>query len=114
MTLKSKAKRRDWRDAMEKIWSEPGCRACGSVQNIEAAHTIGREHDPRVEGGGYYVQPDSVIPLCGSLGNDCHGRYDRHELNILPYLTINEQLNAVDAAGGIERARRRLTGERSD
>lgn len=105
MTLKSKIKRRDWRDAMNKIWSEPGCRACGSVQNIQAAHTIGREHDPKVE-GGYYVQPDAVIPLC----RECHQAYDAHKLDILALLTIDEQLVAVDAAGGIYRAYKRLTG----
>lgn len=109
MTLKSKVKRRDWRDAMEKIWSESGCRACGSVQNIEAAHTIGREHDPKVE-GGYYVQPDSVIPLCRT----CHMAYDARKLDILASLTIDEQINAVDAAGGIYRAYHRLAGRRPE
>lgn len=44
------------------------------------------------------------MPLCRS----CHEAYDARELDILHVLTIDEQLNALEAAGGLESARMRL------
>lgn len=62
-------------------------------------------------GGKYlWVNPDSVIPLCNFAGNNCHGAYDRHELSILAVLTLPEQVNSVEAAGGIFAANERLSG----
>lgn len=52
------------------------------------------------------------MPLCPASVSDCHGRYDRHELDLLPYLTVEEQARAVLDAGGIVAAYRRVTGSR--
>ena len=54
------------------------------------------------------VDPASIVPLC----RDCHRAYDAHQLDLLPYLSVAEQCAAVRGAGGIEAARRRITGER--
>lgn len=106
-------KRRSWKAALEKVEAEGQCRVCGTTEYLDAAHTISRKaQDVEVTGsrGGrhIYVMPDSVVPLCNGFANGCHGLYDGRELDLLPYLSIDEQLNAVDAAGGIEMARRRL------
>ena len=51
-----------------------------------------------------YVHPDNVAPLC----SHCHYGLDHSELDVLPYLTLDEQLHVVKTLGGIESARRRL------
>lgn len=101
--------RRDWSEARKKIESEARCRRC--LRNdvpLDAAHVIGRSRDkPRVEGSTsrvLFVHPSSVIPLCRS----CHAAYDLKEATILPFLTLEEQIRAVEDAGSIETARRRL------
>jgi predicted restriction endonuclease len=93
---------RDWQFARAKVDYERGCRVCGSRSNVEAAHTIGRKHD------GAVVDADDIVPLC----REHHQLYDRHELDLLPYLTHAEQAAAV-AHVGIESARRRLTSTRN-
>ncbi len=95
--------KRDWTDANEK--REYGCRVCGRY-DVELAHTIGRKHDqPKAPGSKtLYVNPDSVVPLCPSI----HRAYDAHQFDLLSYLTLAEQLDAVAKAGSIESARRRL------
>lgn len=47
---------------------------------------------------------DEGIPLC----LDCHTEFDRHNLDILELLTLDEQLALVRNAGSIERARQRV------
>lgn len=54
---------------------------------------------------------DNVVPLCGGP-DGCHGAYDRHELDLLPYLTLPEQIAAVRQAGGIALAYRRTANVR--
>lgn len=94
---------RDWDDAILKVAGEP-CRLCEDTR-IEAAHVVGREHDqPKHEGTKtLWVNPDAVIPLCRAH----HDLYDGHQVDVLPVLTLEEQLRAVEDAGGIELARRR-------
>ena len=92
---------RDWTKARAKVGYERKCRVCPSVENIAAAHTIGRVHDERV------VDPNDVVPLC----TDCHADYDARKLDLLPYLTLVEQAAAV-AHVGIVRALHRLTSSR--
>lgn len=98
--------RRDWSDANEQ--KRAPCRVCGHVP-VELAHTIGRKHDER-RGSVLYVHPDSVVPLCvhhhraHDLGRGALG----DPFDLLPHLTLDEQLDAVRRAGGIESARRRL------
>ena len=119
--MKRKSLRRDWTDARAKVEREACCRFCGfsgaSQSLLEAAHIIGRKHDPILagpRGGKYiYVHPDSTIPLCGPFTHgNCHMEYDQGNIDILPHLTLHEQVRAVEDAGGIVSALRRTTGER--
>lgn len=106
--------KRDWTEAREKVDTEGCCRVCGprvvmskDATRVEAAHVIGRARDT-----GGKVDAMSVVPLCGpaTSSSTCHGRYDAHRLDLLPYLTPAEQARAVADAGGIESARRRISG----
>lgn len=115
MTISKSSTRRDWRDAIRKVEREGRCRVCGETRDLEAAHVIGRQHDPVVVGprGGksLYVHPDCIVPLCGAFTeNFCHAKYDRRSLDLLPYLHVHEQVRAVEDAGGIESARLRICG----
>ena len=109
---KKKPLRRDWTsEAIPKVEREGCCRVCGSSENLEAAHTIGRRwQDERVEGprGGTYllVKADAVVALC--LHH--HKLYDARKLDLLPYLYLPEQVFAVETAGGIASANKRLSG----
>jgi hypothetical protein len=108
--------RRDWTLARSKCDAEGGCRNCG-FPRVEAAHIIGREHDskPPLRGGvfahpGYVVNPDRIIPLC----RECHqGPQGQHagRLDLLPLLTLDEQLQAVADAGSITQALAKLSPE---
>lgn len=112
--LKTKIQRR-WGDALAKVHSEGRCRVCGETRDLEAAHITSRKHDALCKGprsGEYlYVHPDSIVPLCGGFtDNYCHGLYDRHSLDLLPYLNLDEQLRAVEESGGIISALKRISG----
>lgn len=105
--------RRDWSRARQKVELEGRCRNCGSGANLEAAHVIGRVHDKKPplryadslgRSSTLLVEYDRVIPLC----RDCHVAEHRGELDTLPLLRLDEQLQAVADAGGIEQARVRL------
>lgn len=98
-------KRRDWTAARAKVEADNNgrCRVCGDSP-VDAAHVIPRSIDPRETNMG----ADSVVGLC----RRDHVAYDSHELDLLPHLTLEEQLAAVRAAGSIERARQIITGER--
>lgn len=109
------AVRRDWTAANEKVEAEGECRVCGrSDLKLERAHVIGRFRDAEIRPGLRRVDADSIVPLCGPFGDTdrCHTRYDRHALDLLPHLTLSEQVRAVQDAGGIEAARRRIIGNR--
>lgn len=109
--------RRDWSDARQKVDDEGRCRRCllppDYDRALQAAHIVGRTYDrPRVEGSTtkvLYVHPDSIVPLCATpQGDGCHQLYDAHRIGILGFLTREEQVRAVEDAGSIESARRRL------
>lgn len=107
--------KRDWSQAHEKVGREGRrCRVCKTRIRIECAHIIGREHDREDPLRGDWlpgdVVPDRIIPLCGPATDPktCHGKQHAHRLELLPYLTIHEQLQAVADAGGIEQARIKL------
>lgn len=102
--MAKRRKPRSWTDARAKVEDEEFCRVCKMGGGLQAAHTIGRVHDP--DDGK--VRPDDIVPLCVK----CHMDYDAHKLNLLPYLTIEEQAAAVSHVGIIG-ALRRLSGERS-
>lgn len=110
---------RRWGDAIAKVREESQCRVCQSlggwedgdyVGELECAHIIGRKHDPihtGPRGGQYrYVHPDSVVPLCPR----CHRDYDHYELDLLPFMFWPEQVRAVEDAGGIMSALKRISG----
>jgi hypothetical protein len=111
--LKKKQLRRDWSLALlkkeEAIESGEGCRVCGTLFNLQIAHTVGRQYDPTVIGprGGKLrmVPPQAVVILCGGD----HFKYDAFALSILALVTEKEYEYAVQALGE-ERARRRLSG----
>lgn len=63
---------RDWREARRKVAAEGVCRVCGyearEGAKLEAAHTIGREHDERREPRIV----DVPCPVCGAAaGQTC-------------------------------------------
>lgn len=107
--MKRSQPKRDWSDARLKVEREGRCRICGDLGGawsvIEAAHILGREHDKK---DGYYVKPERIVPLCRASIGGCHPSYDDHELDLLGYLTPEEEAQAVLDAGSLESARRRL------
>lgn len=113
--MKRSQPRRSWAQAREKVEKEGCCRVCGESEPLEAAHLIGRHADPELYGprGGVirFVLPESIVPLCGSTPErrGCHQTYDERKLDLLPYLSIEEQCEATRAAGGIALAYKRLT-----
>lgn len=112
--MKSKPTRRDWRDAIEAVEEEAGCRVCGHPM-ADAAHIVPRSYDPvktGPRGGKYlYVEPNNIVALCNSFGNDHHGMFDRGELDLSDYLEAEEWLHAEKVLGE-GRARRRITGDK--
>jgi len=100
------ARHRNWADARRKVTDAGRCRVCRTGQPpIDAAHVIPRSLAPN---GGEHA--DAVVEMC----RKCHVDYDCHQLDLLPYLSLAEQLSAVTVAGGIEAARRQITGRRND
>ena len=80
-----------------KVWREGRCRNCGSRDQLDPAH-----HIPRSLGGKNLAE--SVIPLC----RRCHDAQHRNELELLPLMTRDEQMEAVRIVG-IARAYSYLT-----
>jgi 5-methylcytosine-specific restriction endonuclease McrA len=97
--------KRDWTAAREKVETEAQCRVCdiGGVQ-LDAAHIIPRSVSS-LEGS---MDALNIVSLC----RRCHTAYDSHELDLLPYLTVDEQAHACKVARGLESARQIITGER--
>jgi len=115
--MQRKEPKRDWTDARAKVELEGRCRVCGWEGDCEAAHIMGRKYDEPAHSRTktLYVNPLDILPLCGTVGDGagsyrfgCHERFDAHELDLLPYLHPGEQTRAVELAGGIEAARKRL------
>lgn len=98
---------RDFSKARAKVDAEGCCRRCGSRDGLAAAHVAYRRFDPQVTRSLAVVMPDDVVPLCLV----CHSRYDAHELDILPYLSLREQARCAYHLG-IARAYERTTGAR--
>lgn len=90
--------RLDWKPAIAKVQDEQCCRYCDSGQSLDPAHLW-----PRSLGGS--MDTNNIIPLCRS----CHTKYDSGSLDVLPCLSLEEQLQVVREANGIARAYRRLT-----
>jgi hypothetical protein len=107
-TKRSQPPTRDWTDARAKVEEEGCCRICKrSGRKLEAAHILGREHDgPKIGAGGkplkeLHVDPDRIVPLCGPFPEGCHGEVHANQVNLVHHLTMPEQLQAVEDAGGI-------------
>lgn len=96
---------RDWKDAVAKCEEEGCCRVCRIERGLECAHLAKREHDrPKPNMRRRYVHPDNVIPLC----QPDHQAFDAGELDVLEFLSVEEQVHVVRVLGGIEPARMRL------
>jgi 5-methylcytosine-specific restriction endonuclease McrA len=95
--------RRDWTKAREKVEDEGRCRVCKKSGELDAAHVIPRS----ASGGVENMEPAGVIPLCRL----CHNRQHTAKLDILPYLTLEEQAHAASLVG-IASAYRHTTGDR--
>lgn len=95
---------RDWTAARAKVDDEGACRVCGQLSpvRVEAAHIIARGRVPGPEA----MDPLNIVPLCG----EHHAAYDHRQLDLLPYLTVEEQAFAVYCARGIAPATKRITG----
>lgn len=117
--IKPKQVRRSWEEALDKVEEEGRCRVClvsaggvvdGCMVQLEAAHVMGRKYDEPEYGprGGktLVVKRESVVPLC----RDCHRQYDERRLDLLPFLFLPEQIEAVRVAGGIFAANKRIAG----
>jgi hypothetical protein len=100
---------RYWQGALDKVRREGRCRVCGSTGSVQAAHTVGRVHDRKVEledgSTAIYVDPNDIVPLCV----DHHADYDQNRLSLIEHLTRAEQASAVRHLG-IARALDRLSG----
>lgn len=94
----------------QKVEDEGKCRVCGApARQCDAAHTWDRSL-----GKSKFDDPDLTVPLCSEIKGAlecCHNKYDKRQLDLLPYLTLDEQVAMVRAAGGIERARKRAIGK---
>lgn len=107
--VKRKTVKRYWADAVAKRDSEQVCRVCRRTPSgefgdrLEIAHVSGRKYDrPYVDDGVFlpsdvlYVDPVDIVPLCTSD----HLAFDANELDLLPFLTPDEQAAAVLNLGG--------------
>jgi 5-methylcytosine-specific restriction endonuclease McrA len=99
---------RNWSAARAKVDEEGICRVCGHGAGfmpipVDAAHIIPRS---RVKPGPG-EDARNICPLC----RNCHAAYDQGKLDLLPYLTREEQAYAVELVGLYE-AYRRTTNER--
>lgn len=90
-----------------KVEQEGKCRVCGvPARYCDAAHTVDRSLSRSGFDDAYLI-----VPLCSEIrgGHGCHGAYDAHKLDLLPYLT-NEEQAAMVREVGMARAWKRATG----
>lgn len=98
--------KRDYTAGLLKVEEEGFCRVCGRAGvKLDCAHVVPRS---RV-GMGPAEDARNFVPLCHDR---CHPDYDQGRLDLLPYLTNDEQAYAVELVG-LEEARRYLTNERA-
>jgi len=96
---------RDWSQAYEKLAHDGRCRAA----DVECAGKVDPHHIvPRSAGLGDILDAASnIVPLCRLH----HDLYHAGDLDLLPYLSHDEQAYAVFLVGW-ERAGRYMTGRR--
>ena len=103
--MKRGSPKRDWTDSVAKLYDEACCRVCGSHSQLQQAHTAWCKFDqPKPGRKTLWVNPLDTVPLC----LDDHLAYDAGNLDLLGYLTVEEQVRVVQHLGGIEAARMRL------
>lgn len=94
-------KRRDWSLVNAVRHMYPYCQVCGgSFGRTEAAHVIGRARDSAK------VRPEHIAFLCVKH----HLAYDAHSLDLFPVLRPDQLVGAVQAAGTVGGALRRVSG----
>ena len=97
---------RDWKEPHAKRDAEGVCRVCGR-RPISAAHVI-----PRAMVANGAEDKRNIVPLCEAEPIGCHALYDGGQLDLLPYLTPEEQAYAALIAGGLVAALRVVSGGR--
>lgn len=85
--------KRDWTAAREKVELEGGCRVCKGSP-ADAAHIIPRSRVPGPEA----MAQSNIVPLC----RPHHVAFDDRRLDLLPFLSVDEQAFAVFLVGMIE------------
>lgn len=123
--MKASTVAREWGPARAKVDAEGVCRVCGKPpgpgRTLEAAYVVGRAHDnmlalrdplAHLKVSALLVHPDRIIPLCGpsTSTSSCHGQQHAGRLDLLPFLSRGEQVQAVADCGSIASAFRRLAG----
>ncbi len=116
-------KRVGWGTARAKVDRLDKCRVCARSTGtlaaqglrLEACHLAPRQYDELTEVDGERVRlvdPENIVGLCGpsTTSDTCHGRFDAGVLDLLPYLTQDEQAACVKRIG-LMSALRRLVGE---
>ncbi len=86
--------KRDTEALRARLQAEPRCRVCRSGESVQVHHVVARSS----------VQDDSplnTVPLCFR----CHTDFHDHRLDLLGYLTPEEQASAVILTRSIEAAR---------
>lgn len=81
--------------ARGKVEREGRCRVCGlgPSHRLDAAHLV-----PRSLTRQGFDQEDLIVPLCSSakgVRSGCHQAYDAHRLDLLPFLTVEEEVAVV-------------------
>jgi hypothetical protein len=115
-------KSKDWSEAIAKKEAEQACRVCKRSYGelvyagftLEAAHTVSQSlQDAPGDDGKLRVGAASIIPLCGPVNasRSCHAKHHEHRIDLMPYLTREEEVDAVGAVG-LARAYKLLGGER--
>jgi len=71
------------KETYETVMSKYGycCAMCGSNQNIELHHKMSKSKNNIKKYPNFIHSEYNLIPLCGSLSNNCHLRY-KHILKI--------------------------------
>lgn len=104
--------RTDWGAADFKVEREDSCRVCtisGRMVPLFPVHTISAEKQNELlndSSPAPWVHPDAVIPMCELCKEKWHGG----EVNLVGRLTLEEEMNAIWAAGGMLQAAHDLAG----
>lgn len=93
-------------DYLEQTNRHAYCWVCGISTCLEYAHISGRIHDDAS------IHPLDIAVMCNAFANDCHGSYDRHDLDLVPFLT-QAHIDRAKQLLGAGKAAIRLRGSRN-